>query len=71
MEQIMKRGHARIETKRKHLTIVDMPMQRVCRACDNVRLHYRVKELGDKWLCTRTVSGLRRRGIEVSFGRPA
>lgn len=67
----MKRKHPKIETKRKRLTIVEMPMQRVCRACDNVMLHYRIKELGNKWFCTRTVSGLRRRGIEVSFGGPA
>jgi hypothetical protein len=59
--------HPKIETKRKRLTIVDLPMQRVCRVCDNVMLHYRIKELGNKWTCTKQVSGLRRRGIEVSY----
>jgi len=61
--------HPKIETTRKRLTIADMPMQRVCRVCENVMLHYRIKELGNKWLCTRTVNGLRRRGIKVEYGK--
>lgn len=58
--------HSKIETKRKRLTI-DNAMERVCRRCDNLTLHYQIRELGNKWICSRQVNGLRRRGIAVEY----
>ena len=61
-----KPAHAKIETKRKRLTIVDIPKHRVSN--DRLVLHYHIRELG-KWITAAQVNGLRRRGVKVEYGK--